>query len=405
MEKKRRIRIVHIVQSPGGVERYLRALFKYMDHEKFENILIGSYDYAEENYRGIVDHFSNVDMIRSIQLSKDLKAIVKVRSLLKLYSPDIVYCHSSKAGAIGRIANIGLHNFCIYNPHGWAFNMGENQMKRWIYAGIEKCLTVSCGTIVCISEAEKNSALKKHVCSERKLHVINSGIDFAEYQTGECGITRKQIGIPEDSFVIGMVGRLSEQKAPDVFVKAAKVIKEKIPQAFFVMVGDGPEQNEVEQLINTYGMKDSFCITGWVSNPMAYIKLFDIAALLSRWEGFGLVLPEYMLAGKPIVATQVDAIPYIIADGQNGILVRQDDYRAAAEKMIELYEKPELANALRTRASAIVRERYDVRRVVREHGELFEGVVLKQREIETGITDKFIKKSIFARLRKKSTGL
>ena len=73
----------------------------------------------------LVDAFENVDMIRSIDPKSDLNAIKAIRKLLKKYKPDIVYCHSSKAGALGRIANMGLKNKCVYNPHGWAFNMRE----------------------------------------------------------------------------------------------------------------------------------------------------------------------------------------------------------------------------------------------------------------------------------------
>ena len=84
-----------------------------------------------------------------------------------------------------------------------------------------------------------------------------------------------------------MVGRISKQKAPDVFVEAAKKIKDKIKNAYFVIVGNGDMEAEIKKYIVNHNMQNCFHITGWVENPMEYIRLFDVACLLSRWEGFG----------------------------------------------------------------------------------------------------------------------
>lgn len=86
--------------------------------------------------------------------------------------PDIVYAHSSKAGAIARVADIGLKNHCLYNPHGWAFNMRCSAKKKAMYTAIEKIAAPFCDKIICISDAEKQSALDKKICREDKLQVI-----------------------------------------------------------------------------------------------------------------------------------------------------------------------------------------------------------------------------------------
>lgn len=375
---KRRIRIVHIVQSPGGVERYLCFLLKYLDRDKFENILLCSFDYSKEDYIDLVDEFLNVDLIREINLSKDLKAVLEVRRLLKTYHPDIIYCHSSKAGAIGRIANIGLYKRCIYNAHGWAFAMQAKKTQVFIFSMIERILAFFCCKIICISDAEKKSAIKNKICSNKKIVVIYNGIDFEEYEKDNNLLTREELKIPNNAYVIGFVGRLSYQKAPDIFIKAARIIKNKIPNAFFLMVGDGEDREPIEKMIKDYRIDTSVKITGWVNNPMSYIKLFNAAALVSRWEGFGLVLPEYMLAGKPIVATRVDAIPYIVTDRVNGTLVNMDDYEAVANGFIELYENFELANFYIESGKKIVSCRFKAERMVKEHEELFKILCYKQ---------------------------
>ena len=175
--RKNKIRILHVAQAAGGVDRYIRMLLKYLDKEKFENILVCSQDFHEEDYRGLADSFEQVEMTRAIG-GNDLKAIREVRALIKKYNPNIVYAHSSKAGAIARVADIGLRNHCVYNPHGWAFNMRCSAKKKAIYTMIEKIAAPFCDKIICISDAEKQSALDKKICKEDKLQVIFNGVDI-----------------------------------------------------------------------------------------------------------------------------------------------------------------------------------------------------------------------------------
>lgn len=96
---KNRIRVLHVAQAAGGVDGYIRMLFKYMNHDRFENILICSHDFKREDYNGLADRLEYVDMDRAIGV-KDLRAMSAVRALIRKYNPDIIYAHSSKAGAI-----------------------------------------------------------------------------------------------------------------------------------------------------------------------------------------------------------------------------------------------------------------------------------------------------------------
>lgn len=101
--------------------------------------------------------------------------------------------------------------------------------------------------IICISDAEKQSALEKKICREDKLQVIFNGVDIEAYESGEHGtVKRSSLGIPEDAYVVGMVGRISPQKAPDVFVKMAKLVKDEIPNAHFV-ISNNLSLNSVHQ--------------------------------------------------------------------------------------------------------------------------------------------------------------
>lgn len=373
-DEEEKIKILHVAQAAGGVDRYIRMLLKYLDKEKFENILVCSQDFNREDYDGLVDSFEQIEMNRAIGVS-DLNSIKEVRRLIKKYNPDIVYAHSSKAGAIARVADIGLKNHCVYNPHGWAFNMRCSDKKRAMYTAIEKMAAPFCEKIICISDAEKQSALEKKICREDKLQVIFNGVDIEAYESGEHGtVKRSSLGIPEDAYVVGMVGRISPQKAPDVFVKMAKLVKDEIPNAHFVIVGSGNQEAEIRKYAEENKFADSLHITGWVDDPMSYVELFDVACLLSRWEGFGLALPEYMMAGKPIVASRVDAIPNIIRNGENGLLVEVDDATGASEAVLQIYQDRSLKDKLVSKGVEDVHNRFDARRVSEEHGILFENM-------------------------------
>lgn len=363
------MRILHIAQAAGGVDRYLRMLLPRLHAYGFGQMLLCSTDYKEEDYQGSVDEFRAMEMPRSVSPMAIVRCSRMVRTIIKEYKPDVVYCHSSFAGGFGRLACIGLRVKVVYNSHGWAFDMRVSQPKKWIYLLMEKSLARLTDRFVLISNAEKISAITHHIAPMRKLQVIFNGIDFDSLkQSLQSGIvTRQQIGISDDAVVVGMVGRLTKQKAPDMFVRMAAEIVKTIKNAHFIIVGDGGERGEVEALAASLGIGDRLHITGWTETPMAYTALMDYAVLLSRWEGFGLVIAEYMYAKKPVVATAVDAIPDLITHGVNGMLVPVDDYQSAAKEVIHLYGNVELRESIINNAYNKTVACYDVNRVATEH--------------------------------------
>ena len=369
-----KIRVVHVAEAVGGVERHLYALLKNSDSQEVENYFIASQHYELEKFQEYVSGSYQLEMAHTISPHGDRVAIKQIRKIVKKISPDIVYAHSTKAGALVRIALIGIHIPVIYNPHGWAFNIVQSKKKELAYKLIEKVQIPFTKKVVCISEAEKNSAIQNHICSTNKIQIITNGVDFELLDQAQK-ITRKDLGIPEDAFVVGQVGRLTEQKSPDVFVEMAEKIKEVIPNSFFVMVGDGNLESEVRSLIKAKELDDSFLITGWVNNPTSYLNCFDVATLLSRWEGFGLALVEYMYGSVPLVSTKVDAIPYVVDDGVDGLLVDPNSANEAAQAVIRIYEDPTLANKLVTNGLNMAKEKYDIRRVVKQTQQLYQDVL------------------------------
>lgn len=364
---------MHVVQCAGGVDCYLRMLLAHMNRSLFEHIMVCSFDYCKADYEQLVEAFIQIDMCNSLSFEKDRNAIKIVRGLIKEYQPNVIYCHSSKAGGIGRIANIGLRFPIVYNPHGWAFNMNNSWMRKELYLWIERFLALFTTKIIAISNYEKLSAVEERVTSAKRIKVIFNGIDIdnIHWKLSENSITRDSLGIEHDAYVVGMVGRISSQKSPDIFVRAAVEIHKRIPKSYFIIVGDGDQRSEIEQLVCEMGLQKSITITGWVDNPLSYIMLFDQALLLSRWEGFGLVLAEYMKLGKPVVATEINAIPDLITDHDNGLLVDVDNVQQIVTAVLNIYNNKELRRKLINNGLKRVDAFFDIKRVASEHEQMF----------------------------------
>lgn len=371
------MRVLHVAECIGGVDRYLRSLLKY---STCENIMILSQLYEDKKavYAQLASHVEIMHMQHGMKPSA-VREAMELRKRIRKYNPDVVYAHSSTAGAIVRMACVGLKVKVVYNPHGWSFNM-EGRPKN-LFVTLERIMSHFCDAIICISEAEKVSALRERICEESKLHVIENGIDIEEYEVGQEKHKDMALTIPADAFVVGMVGRICRQKAPDIFVRMAAKVQKKVKNAYFVIVGDvleGAEEEriEIEILAKKLGVK--LLITGWVDDPLSYMKHFDVGCLLSRWEGFGLAIPEYMLCGVPIVATKVDAIPYLITDGETGLLVDRDDWKTASQRVIKLAVDKNLRNRLADNGLKTVRDRFDARRASKDFEELLDDLILRR---------------------------
>lgn len=363
------MKITHIVECAGGVERYLEMLVPRLAERGIKQTLVCSHSVNTDVLRKSVDRCYVTDMHQTFNPVAVIKIIHQVRKAITASKADIVYCHSSFAGVFGRIAAIGTGCKVVYNPHGWAFNMkNTSSIKLKIFRVMEKVLAHVTNKIVCISEAERGSAIYNNVCGEDKLALIPNGIDIEAVRMAEP-IKRSELGISDDAFVVGMIGRLSAQKAPDAFIRAAEIIHKEIPNSAFIIVGDGEQREEIEHFAREHGLQ--LVVTSWTDEPYRYLKDFDVAMLLSRWEGFGLAIVEYMAAEKNVVATRTDAIPTLIKDGVDGLLVDVNNPEEAAAKVLWLYHHPQEAAAMRTKALQKVYAKYDINRVTNQHIDMF----------------------------------
>ncbi len=372
-------KIVHIAQSAGGVAEYLYMFLKNFNTKEYENILIVSEDYKEQ-----IDRFKNISskvyfvpMIREIKLKEDLRAVKEVKKIIKKEKPDIVYLHSSKAGAIGRLALFfNLKTTILYNAHGWYFNAKMSKKKKLLIVMIERILALRTDKIINISQSEYDSAIKYKIAGNKKMCVIENGIDFNKFKDSNKyrEETRKKYNIKKNEKVIGVVGRLTEQKDPMTSIKAFELIYKNNKNVKLMFVGDGELKEEVIDYANRHKLEKNVIVTEWVNEVEKYIPAFDVAILPSKWEGFGLVLIEYMACDKPIVATNVGGIADIIKDKENGILVEVENYEQLADEVEKLIKDNDLSKNI-IENNKTHRTRYEIKNLVKEHIKYLEELV------------------------------
>ncbi|MBS5038733.1 MAG: glycosyltransferase [Fusobacterium sp.] len=356
-----RKKIIHICQSDiGGTTEYIYLLIKNLDKNKYENILIcPSSGNIQKKISELGIKIYILEMIREISFFKDFKDILQIRKIIKKEKPDILFLHSSKAGALGRIARIGVKNLkVIYNPHGWAFNMNCSEKKKKIYAFIEKSLSLLTNIIINISKNEYLIAEKRKIPKEKML-IIENGIDTEKYKEDQ------KIKFL-DKYIIGFVGRLSEAKNPLFLIEIAKELLKKEKNFLFYVVGDGELKEKFIKKIHENKLEDYFFLRGWSEKVEEDIRNFDVALMISKWEGFGLVVCEYMASLKPVIAVNVGGVKNIIENNINGIMINEYSGEKFAEKILEIKNNNLLKEKLIKKAYEDVKEKYSIENEVRK---------------------------------------
>lgn len=280
-----------------------------------------------------------VDMRRS-PCPGDVVAILRLRKEIAKSGPfDVIHGHSSKGGALARIAALGLPGTRVYTPHAFrTLDPSLSSASYRLYAIIERVLASISNGIVLVSEAEKQHALQLGLPAS-KLHVIPNGLEKQAQSSREA--VRKRVGISQRAVCVGFVGRLVPQKAPERLIRAFALIAQNNPDARLVMLGDGPLQAELYQLAGQLGIGQQ---TSWLEgeNGAAFMPALDMFVMPSLYEAFPYVLIEAANAGLPIIATPVGGTDEVLSDQVNGFVVGHDDARALSAALEQLIQEPQL---------------------------------------------------------------
>jgi glycosyltransferase involved in cell wall biosynthesis len=278
--------------------------------------------------------------IRTSPHPADLAIVWKLRRYLKKHGPfDLVHGHSSKGGALSRLAAFGTGIPAFYTLHGLIMmDPGLHPLKRAIYLGIERLLALRTARIIAVSPEEARAAVRVGL-GESRIALVPNGVGPARLTPRDDA--RRALGVTPDHLVIGFVGRLVDQKAPDVLIKAFAQSAQSAPHARLALVGAGPLETEMRNLAQTLDASDKILWLG-ERDARTVLAAFDVFAISSRKEGLPYVVLEAMAAGKPVVATSSAGVEILVAPGHNGFVSAPGDQEAFADALTKLATNPAL---------------------------------------------------------------
>ena len=319
-------------------------------------------------------------LVREINPLKDLLALLRMMRLMRNGGYTIVHTHSSKAGILGRwAAKWAGVPIIVHTVHGWAHHERQHPLVRAIYIYLEKLTLPITDKLIAVTSLDINKGLADGIGRADNYVTIRSGIELDRFGHPQVprAETRAALGIPAEAPVIGTVTRLSPQKAPLDFVRAAGRIVQSHPQSWFMMVGDGPLRPDVEALAAELGITDRLVLTGLRRDVPELLAAMDLFTLSSLWEGLPRVLPQAMATGLPIVATACDGSAEAISDGDNGFLVPSSNPDLLAERLCRLLDDSALAARMGEEGRARVAEFSD-RRMVEQIDTLYRELLARK---------------------------
>ncbi len=226
------------------------------------------------------------------------------------------------------------------------------------------------------SEINRRLALDHLHLDPAKTRTIYHGIDLSRFDRAfDQMVLRREFDLGSEAVIIGTVGRLTAQKAHDVFLQAAARIKRRSRRARFIIVGDGELREQLEQQARHLGLSGEVRFTGYRRDVPSLLSLFDVFVLSSRFEGLPLSILEAMAARKPVIATCVDGVPEAVVDGETGWLVPPDDAEALADRILALIENPQRARAMGAAGRHRVESLFRKERMVAQTEQLYAQLV------------------------------
>lgn len=336
MEK---MRILHISRTmgQGGAEKVVYQLCKGNNHvEQFVSSCGGRY--VEELKKVGVEHIVIPDIDKKSPMLV-LRTLLVLLKTVKDKRITIVHSHHRMAAFYARLLQIINHRLKhVYTDHNVFYDK-----KTLMRFSLKKASIVACG------ETVKKNLIEDYSIAPEKIQIIYNSIEKTPIKNIHIDslVEKRKLGY----YLVGCIGRISEQKGIDVFVKAIAQCKKAIPNIVGVIIGDGEDRQKIEQIVRTIGISDSVIFLGYQKDVLSIISNMEFIVLCSRWEGFPLTPIETFSVGKTIIVTDIPNNIEIVKDGINGLTFRKDDVDDLAKKIIELKKNAVLKKHLEEKAS------------------------------------------------------
>lgn len=375
MEK---INILYLITelSVGGAEKAVARMMAQLNRDRYNALvccLLGRGVIADE-IEG-----ASIEVVSLAMKGKlDLRALFRLFKLLKKGNFVVIHSHLFHANVIGRIvgklARIPIIISVEHNP------IAEGTLRHLV----DKLSAVSADKVIAVSEAVRKFTVNQVGIESMKVLTIYNGVDLSEKHPARIDILerKKRIGIDPLRPVVGTVSRLDEMKGAEYFVRATAKVRAENPATLFLIVGDGPERAELEQLAQRMNIAESLILTGYRADIPEVLSTIDLFVLPSLYEGLPTAALEAMAMAKPVIATHVGGTPEVVEDKVTGLLVPPRDPEALAEAIITLLQDRERAKAMGRAGRERVERYFSVERMVQQTEALYEELIREKMGLE-----------------------
>jgi glycosyltransferase involved in cell wall biosynthesis len=298
-------------------------------------------------------------LVSQISPVNDRRALRRLTELLAHGGYDVVHTHSAKAGALGRLAaeRVGTPRV-VHTFHGFPFHEFQSRVRRAVYVGIERYLARRTDIFLAVGGAVAAEAVRRGIAVPERLRVINPAIEVPAVPASPAvrAEARRRLGVPVGCKVVGTMGRVDYQKAPETFVDAVAGLDR--DDVYAVWIGDGPMRKETEARAARLGLRDRFRCAGHRDDVPELLPGLDVFAMASRYEGLPCAVAEAMAVGLPVVATAVNAVPDVVLPGETGLLVSPEQPRQLAAAIAYLLNEPAEAARMATAAQLLIADKF-----------------------------------------------
>ncbi len=356
----------------GGAQTHVYQLSKYFI-EKGVGVAVMAYPggWLEFEVKKLGGKFyPNSSLSNSPSPAKALKAIKEIKKAINDFKPDLVGCHSTAAGFLGRIAVMNKIP-TIFTAHGWAFSEGVSFWRKYFVILAEKIAGKFCSKIICVSNFDKNLALKYKIAIPDKIAVIHNGVEIQRLEVG----TRDKSGreTEEANIKIVFVGRLAKPKDPLLLLKVFNSLSAELKNKCQIsIIGDGPKRKELEEFIKENKLTEKVGLLGNIPRDKVFefLRGSDIFVLISNWEGFPYTIIEAMTCGLAIIASDVGGVKEAL-DEHCGILVKRGDEKGFKSALEQLLKNPSLIKKMGGNAKNRAGKKFSLEKMLRATEEVY----------------------------------
>jgi len=358
------VKILHIISSGGmyGAEAVILNMSRTLNEALHSSVLGVFSNSANPNLQlheaaareGIESH------LVPCKGQIDRTVTASIRELAARTNADIVHAHGYKADIYVYFALRASAIPFVSTCHNWI----DSDMLVSFYGRLDRLILRNYAAVVAVSDEVKQRLLKAGI-REDKIHLVRNGIDLRPYDNALPSLRN---GLPPNNPpVVGFIGRLSSEKGADIFLRAAAQVLVEFPSARFVVVGEGPDRDKLESLIDDLKIRESVSMLGRRDDmPSVYASL-DIMVSSSRTEGLPMAILEGMASSLPLVATAVGEVPTLVLDDRTGVLVPPENAESLASEIIKLLRNPTQQARLGAAARTLIQDEFSASRMTADY--------------------------------------